>query len=118
MRHWLTLSPTSSPSAAVAALPAAGSIGGKTASLGSLVPSELGSLVASSPAVSGAGSLLSGGAGVGASPASAEGSELPSSDLGAESAEAASSALSFLGVGPSSFLSSGFVSGSINAQWT
>lgn len=94
MRHWLTFSPESSPSAAAAAIPAAGSIGGKTACLGSFVPSELGSLVASSPADSRAGSMLSGGAGVWVSPASAVGSELPSSVLGAESAEAASSALS------------------------
>lgn len=117
MRHWLTFSPASPPSVAVAALPAAGSIGGKTASLGSLVPSEPDSLVVSSPAISAAGSLLSGGSGTGVPPASAGGSELPSSDLGAKSAEAASSAPSSLGF-PSSSFSSGFVSCSVNTQWT
>lgn len=84
--------------------------------MGSLVLSEPGSLVVSSAATSGVGSLLSGRARVGASPATAEGSELPSSDLGAELAEAACSALSSLLVDSSSFLSSGFVSGSVNAK--
>lgn len=83
--------------------------------MGSIVPSELGSLVVSSPVISGVGSLLSERAGVGASPATAEGSEHPSSDLGAESAEAARSALSSLVVDSSSFLSSEFVSCSVNA---
>ena len=85
--------------------------------MGSFVPSDLGSLVASSPADSRAGSMLSGGAGVWVSPASAVGSELPSSGLGAESAEVASSALSSCGVSVSSLLSSGFVPGSVKAQW-